>query len=136
FTKSSNANDNISYVIFNLGESYKMNECIDFVNYHTNFQNSNIGKKIKSASNDDYLVCSISYDVKKVTKYINRIQKVLADCEQKQILNIDFELCLGQRKHILNGNIESFYLASIPTDNNNIRLNNYFPFYDQGSLEP
>ncbi|REC78069.1 hypothetical protein DRF60_10440 [Chryseobacterium elymi] len=124
-----------TYAVFNLQQAYHITSA-DLWIYCQNFQGSALGSRIRNASTNNYVPCCQKYDLRKVKKYTDRIRQYLGGCKEKTVENIDFELCFGERKHVTRGTIQSFYLASIPSDNSKAQLTAHFPYYDQGSLEP
>ncbi|MBL1222133.1 hypothetical protein JET18_14875 [Chryseobacterium sp. L7] len=124
-----------TYAVFNVSQPYHIPSA-NLNTYCINFQASALGIRIRNASTSNYVPCCQKYDLRKVKKYTDRIRQYLGGCKEKTVENIDFELCFGERKHVTRGTIQSFYLASIPSDNTKAQLTAHFPYYDQGSLEP
>lgn len=96
------------------------------------FEHSKTASKFKSISIDDYLTCGIKYDLSKVSEYINQLNNFSHNFNT-DILRIGFTYCLGE-KLTAKGNTEALYLVSLPMDNKGSV--SFFPYYDQGSLEP
>ncbi|WP_308006573.1 hypothetical protein [uncultured Chryseobacterium sp.] len=97
-----------------------------------NFPTSTTGLKFKNISNNAYLPLRINYKLAKVSKYMDALNDFSSDFNT-DIIKVGFTYCLGE-KPFATGNKEAFYLVSLPIDH---RGNlSFFPYYDQGSLEP
>jgi len=96
------------------------------------FPTTTTGLKFKNISNNAYLPCRIKYELAKVSKYMDALSDFSSDFNT-DIIKVGFTYCLGE-KSFATGNKEAFYLVSLPIDH---RGNlSFFPYYDQGSLEP
>lgn len=98
----------------------------------SNFYNTVTGRKLKNISRDNYLTCAIKYDLVKVSEYMDRLNKYCNDFNT-DIIKIGFTYCLGEKLSKKDVK-EAFYLVSLPIDHRGSL--SFFPYYDQGSLEP
>ena len=121
-----------NYVMFNILYPEKHPEFLK-QNHINTFENTKTGKQLKKISNDNYLTCGIKYELAKVSKYIDEMDRFSYNFST-EIIRIDFTYCLG-KKLTSNGNsVEGFYLVSLPASLRGPI--SFFPYYDQGSLEP
>lgn len=96
------------------------------------FETTTTGLKFKKISKNGYLTCEIKYDLERVSKYMDELTKYCRDFNT-DIIKIGFTYCLGEKPSGENTR-EAFYLVSLPIDYRGAL--SFFPYYDQGSLEP
>lgn len=120
-----------NYFLFNV--RYAENDTGSRSDIHINkFPTTTTGLKFKNISNNVYLPYRIKYELPKVSKYMDALSDFSSDFNT-DIIKVGFTYCLGE-KPFATGNKEAFYLVSLPMDH---RGNlSFFPYYDQGSLEP
>ncbi|MFS4431989.1 hypothetical protein [Chryseobacterium sp. S90] len=96
------------------------------------FSKTTTALKLKNISKSNYLTCEIKYDLAKVSKYMDTLNKYCRDFNT-DIIKIGFTYCLGEKPSAKDTK-EAFYLVSLPIDHRGSL--SFFPYYDQGSLEP
>lgn len=131
FQNSSNGNV-ADYAIFNVRYAERNSKFLSG-RYLEQFENSETGKKIKDISKDKLITWSIKYDLTKVSEYIEKLDEFSKDFNTT-INKIEFTYCLGEKLTDSGGIKERFYLVSLPA--NSRGPISFFPYYDQGSLEP